>query len=1292
MNPRPNPIHSFRLCGIALAVCLALTPWTRLAADPAADLIAAAKRGDTTAASAALRAGARKKGIPAAQALVAAAQRGDRAMTDLLLAAGVPVDETDEYCENALMNASFKGHEELVAHLLERGAKATFVGHTDDGQEHIALIGAVKAGSVKIVKMLLDHGADPNAAAGVAVQLANFSGIPDLYEPLKTAGGRDPEHPVMRMLGAREALADFQARVANDNASNEGLITLLSTKPPAATAHATPGKCRLAIITDEANAAAADLLTVQLSSSKTLELVERAELDRVLAEQKLTRDLGAEAGARLAGLLGADVLLLVGSRDAANGRVVETRVVNVRPGLILASFFRPAPLADANAWAGEMAAQLPVLTTRAAAREGFALALLNVHATVDTPSARAMEKTANLLLPNRLLREPGFYVLERSAFDQVAQEIALGKKAADSFWTGSYTVDATLNPPLTASDEIALTLRFRPGNGAAIEVQTRGPREKLVAVLDEAVTKIHATLTHQPVPALAGEEAAHFVKEAHWQVNAGQYRLARRSMDTAWALGAHDFAARRYRLLCHAWALQIPVCEAHTRMVQMLPVVQQYNWPSRDYCNQPFRGDDFPSVDAAFEAAAEILRQYEDGWAEAAAGDDARTAEWLDTGCDALRATCFIPMLLDTAAMKIQHAEKLTQLRATMAGMYRRVMAVTPPGSASALAHEELVNEFARSLLVWPAGFEQAKEAFRQMMALHFPGKKDFHSRARIRKNLCDATRSCQALYRNPKGGQDRTGYTPFRWWLPMTPVQRQSLSAGYKTVEAADDRLFAWVDASRDLNESPEAQRVALQMVMSIIWEIAPELAQDEKLLLDFYRSYCDPLGTSPDLAAAKGPPNQRDTGWFFTPEIRAFRRTLFSLLAARQTDLSSCKYLLEREKFSPVEEKEIVRALTAHFAGKASGDADLRVFCESLDLPVPVTASNQGAVPKPLRIQRFWEPSGLGLDPGRSFGISTRWRMVWAEDRLWLIGDFFDQWMFGNPSAPYVFSIEIPSMKTTAIPLPPTVQGDMVGKGAIGVTPKRLIVSEDKLALLIYDRKMKTWETVPEIRPFSDPEILGDDLYVVIDGGVLRYDMEQKTVEVLCSSRRTPAQNPMDDPKLRATNIRWRPGPELVIEAFAGEGKLECYGYSPATHAWRTIDPAMRARHSKEWSQSKFPGSLGWAPFHARKIGGPFFFSSEKTPSQATEFQVDFATDATIEERSRASNGPPISIFPQDLIAIPHGWLISEAPLPTGKYLWFLPLADLKKYLRENPAAAKMIAEYETRTGMTLVPKDNP
>ncbi len=1293
MKPRRNPLRRARVRGLFAAAFLALLPCSRLAAEPAKDLIDAVLHGDTAAASAAIKAGAPTTGIPAARALNVAVTRDDRAMTDLLLDAGVPVDEVNSHNTNALMQAALNGREELVAHLLERGADATFIASGEDGSRPLALNAAVKGGSLKIVKMLLDHGADPNASDSRPVEIANFSGREDLYLALKAAGGRDRPHPLARRPEAPKLLAFLQAEATKAAAANAGLITLLSTPPPPAAARPATGRRRLAIIADEPNAAAADLLTARLSASPTLDLVERAELDRILAEQKLTRDLGADAGARLAGLLGADALLLIGTRDATSGRVVEARVVNVHPGLILATFFRPAPLADPGSLVEELDARIPALVTQAAARDGVALALLNVRATVATPAAREMEKTANLLLANRLLREPGFFLLERSAFEQVAQEIALGKKAADTFWTGSYTVDATFDPPLTAGDEIVFTLRFRPGDGAAIEVQARGPREKLAAVLNEAVAKIHAALTRAPVPVPPVEEAAHFVKEAHWQVEAGQFQLARQSMDTAWALGAHDFAARRYRLLCHAWALQIPIAEAQRRTHHLSALTGSPSgttWETRDYYNQPFIEDDFPSAEAVFAESLEILRQYDDGWREAGQSD-AQLAAWLDAGGDTLRASFDIAYLLDTAAMKIRYAEDLTRLRTAIKGMYQKVMGLTPAGAASTLAQGEMVGEFGRTLLIWPASFAQAKEAHGQMMALHFPGNDDFYLRAKIRHFLLLAPRGCGQASSDP-ALKDWNGRESLGYHSRMTRAQRESLSARFKTAEAADDRLYAWIDAGRNAEGDLPAQRVALQMMMALAWEVFPELARDQRLTREFYTRDCPPLAYQASFSAAQGESYNDGNDFYFTPEIREFRRRMFVALAARHPDLLACEYLLIREKYSPAEAAEIVPALAAQLAGQPDGEMLLRYKCRIFGLPEPGGTANPAAMPKPLAITKFWEPSALGLGPGRSFRISTN-RMAWAENRLWLVGDFFDRWVNNDHSVPYVFSIEFPSLRAVALPLPPEIKWGTMGRGSLMVTPQRLIVAEREFALLIYDRQKKTWEKVPEIRPVATPEILGDDLYVFIAGGLLRYDMSRRSVEVLVSRRRSPAQSPLDEVPYTYFQMRWQPGPELEVRLYLeGEKQHVCFGYSPLTRTWRKIGPPLpfiRPADRKAWL---FPGVLGWAQVAFSKREGPYYFSPESGPAPTAGIQLEFATDEAIEERSRAnSSNPPISIFPQDILATPFGWIISEGGTDP-KYIWFLPLADLKKYLRENPAAAKMIAEYETTTGMPLVPKDTP
>ena len=1279
--------------GLVLALLL-LAP-LRLAADPAEDLIAAAMRGDAIAARAALQAGAPTKGINAGRAMIVATEREDFAMIDLLLASGVPVDELNGKFTNALGMASFRGDEKMVAHLLDRGANAALVIYDDENAPRLAIYGAIRAGYPGVVKLLLDHGADPNALDSRPTQRVNFTGDVEFYRLMKAAGGRDRQHPVMDKAGAREVLEKFKAQTARDAVANAGLITLLSARPVADAPTAAVGKCRLAIIADEANAAAADLLTERLSTVPTIALVERTELDRVLTEHKLTRDLGAEAGARLGGLLGADALLLVGARDAVAGRVVETRLVNVHPGLILASFFQPAPIADVKDWAEQMASRVPALAQRAAVRDGFALSLLNVRATVDLLSARELEKTANLLLGPRLLREPGFYVLERSAFDQVAQEIALGKNGADSFWTGSYVVDGTLDTPLTAGDALVLTLRFRPGTGPTVEVQARGPREKLPAVLDEAVTRMHAALTHAPVPALPAEEAAHFVKEAHWQARSGQYRQARQSMDTAWALGARDFDTRRYRLLCHAWALQIPICDAARRLSDFFPSISYDDWAWRDYFNQPFRGDDFPSVYAAFEAVTEILREYAEAELEMpATPDDERFAEWLAMSRDALQAACFVPMLLDTAAMKIQYADKLAEMRTTIDLMFRKAVAAKPSGPASSRAHAELMLEYARYLPIWPVSFERAREAHRQMMSLHFPGKEDLFHRATIRRMLYHPFGVVQAFYANPKDPRGEMAFAPFcsHQFLSqraLTPAQGSALSEGYQNSPAADDRLYAWAEISRRSKKDFKAQRIAMQTSMSVSWELAPDWARDSRSLRVWSDLDTDgPLSFAPEPDEAENE-SEADEVSHFRTEIFTFRRKLFCYLLKQQAPIDSCLHLVGNKKYSQTEAKEIQQALTGYFAGKEKEGIE---FCNRFGLPIPLVSSKPLAKFSALPIKRFWEPTELRRKSGRDFEISS-YRMPWAEDRLWFVGDIFNHEQPHLSSTPYVFSIEFPSMRVTTLPLLPTLKGRMVGLGSVMVTPNRLIVSELGRAVLIYDRQKQIWETLPEIIPTGSVQISNDNLYIIINGGLLRYDMGKKTTEVVCSNRRNPPQNLMDELVTELQSIRWNDTHDLDILARTNDRKNTWFTYSLADGTCRKIDEP--ASWLSERVRRRFPGYLGILPIGGEQgstEGGSFYLSFDDTDNPAAEIPLNFATDPEIEQALNYSNQPAVNIHPANVLVTKHGWIIPDNESGTGKYVWFLPLADLKKYLRENPAALPLIEAYEKKNGTIILPKDPP
>jgi len=92
--------------------------------------------------------------------LLEAAFRGDTATVRALLDEGADVNLTNEAGASPLMRAVY--HVDTAALLLERGANVN--AKSDDGRTPL-LIAAGMPDAVAIVKLLLDHGADPSAAA-----------------------------------------------------------------------------------------------------------------------------------------------------------------------------------------------------------------------------------------------------------------------------------------------------------------------------------------------------------------------------------------------------------------------------------------------------------------------------------------------------------------------------------------------------------------------------------------------------------------------------------------------------------------------------------------------------------------------------------------------------------------------------------------------------------------------------------------------------------------------------------------------------------------------------------------------------------------------------------------------------------------------------------------------------------------------------------------------------------------------------------------------------------------------
>jgi len=134
-------------------------------------------------------------------ALMIAAGKGFLGHVDRLIAAGARVNERNDSGETALMIAIRFGHADVVSVLLEAGADANV--YTQDEVlslsvetplMYAAQYGASLTAGVRIVRLLLEHGAKPNihrASGETAMTIAKRRGYAMLVSELRRFGARD---------------------------------------------------------------------------------------------------------------------------------------------------------------------------------------------------------------------------------------------------------------------------------------------------------------------------------------------------------------------------------------------------------------------------------------------------------------------------------------------------------------------------------------------------------------------------------------------------------------------------------------------------------------------------------------------------------------------------------------------------------------------------------------------------------------------------------------------------------------------------------------------------------------------------------------------------------------------------------------------------------------------------------------------------------------------------------------------------------------------------------------------
>lgn len=257
---------------------------------------------------------------------------------------------------------------------------------------------------------------------------------------------------------------------------------------------------RIAIIADSDSAASrnlADLLQAELAGRGDVELVERAEIDRVLAEQEISASgmVSGETRVRVGEILKARGLLFINDAHPTNG-VLRMRLVETARGYV-AGFALHSAGGNLNDTASAVYRMLPGLDVPPDGKVGVSVLVFDNALPYPLSAEPAVLELMDGML-DRLAEEmaaiPGTIILERRNLGDVAMETELAGGDA-LFLSGALLVDGGLSLKTQSGDlngirEVKLTLRIRDlSNGASAVVSDSGNVRNLHAMAETAIEK-----------------------------------------------------------------------------------------------------------------------------------------------------------------------------------------------------------------------------------------------------------------------------------------------------------------------------------------------------------------------------------------------------------------------------------------------------------------------------------------------------------------------------------------------------------------------------------------------------------------------------------------------------------------------------------------------------------------------------------------------------------------------------------------------------------------------------------
>ncbi len=298
---------------------------------------------------------------------------------------------------------------------------------------------------------------------------------------------------------------------------------------------------KLAIIGDtEKYQNQVDLLTVELSQDKNVHLLERSDWDYLLREHEISQSNIAQKSIQFGRLLGADGLIIVTEETIKDKKYLLSKLLAVKTGIILDSLVSPIDNKDKSFnWSESIKArfQSKFAKLRNSQENIVTVSMLNLRSSLSTPELLTFEREINTIFAHRLMQEENILVSERWNMAEATFEKYVAGEDESEFKTGTNIIEGTIN--LKDNDNIEIKLIVRSPDGKKQEITVIDKKENLAEFAEKLTTEFLkvAKVTHKTIRYDRAKEAEEYYKEAQWAFNAGLYKKAAQSAESAWALG-----------------------------------------------------------------------------------------------------------------------------------------------------------------------------------------------------------------------------------------------------------------------------------------------------------------------------------------------------------------------------------------------------------------------------------------------------------------------------------------------------------------------------------------------------------------------------------------------------------------------------------------------------------------------------------------------------------------------------------------------------------------------------------